>query len=101
MDEQIKDIARRYNEIEGQLDRLVHYSQTLANERGDGDKVKQAWINEAGDAIKVSLDRRGTKERSLTEYYFSNNGLMFVRERTEEKRPDGTVHVSEARKYLE
>jgi hypothetical protein len=99
VDEQVKRLAQRYDEVEGQLDRSVRYAS-----RDDKGNSEQAWFNGADDLIKLAVESRDGVQRELTEYFaldFENdyNG-MFMLVRKETPVPDGGVQVEESRKYF-
>lgn len=101
-DEQIKKLAERYNQVEGQLDRSVHY---LRKEVSDVEtSIEQAWFDGAGDLIKVATEKSDASGRELTEYVALNfddvwDG-MFLLTRKETPLPDGGVQVDESRQYF-
>ncbi len=107
VDDQVKKLAELYNQIEGQLNRSVHYLKK--EESGGATTVEQAWLNGAGDPIKVSVERTDSSGRELTEYFardlidpfagFNYEGT-FVLNRKETKSPDGGTQVDESRKYF-
>jgi len=65
-DEQVKSLAQRYTQVEAQLDRSVHYVQKT--ESNSATTTEQAWIDGAGDLIKVAVERTDSSGRELTEY---------------------------------
>ncbi len=99
VDEQVKRLAQRYNEVETQLDRSVRYASR--NDNGDSE---QAWFNGSDDLIKVAVESHNGAERQLTEYFaldFENDyDGMFMLMRKETPAPDGGVQVEESRKYF-
>jgi hypothetical protein len=103
VDEQVKYLAQRYNQIEAQLDRSIHYTLTT-NEAGVT-RLEQAWLNGANDPIKMSIDQTGPSGRELTEYFADDlqhpyiTGT-FVLHRKETLRPDGATDVEETRQYF-
>ena len=102
VDDQVKSMAQRYTQIEAQLDRSVHYLKKEG--AGSEATIEQAWLNGAGDLIKVATEHSDGSGRELTEYFardFDNpdNG-MFVLTRKESPLPDGGVQVDESRKYF-
>jgi len=101
-DNQVKRLAQRYNEIEAQLNRSVHYLKKT--DAGGGTTTEQAWVNGAGDLIKVSAEHSDASGRELTEYIaldFDNDyDGMFVLTRKETPSPDGGTQVDESRKYF-
>src|SRR6476620_627309 len=66
-DDQVKDLMRRYEEVEGQLDRSVRYAGKT--ESDGATTIEQAWYNGAGDLIKVATERADSSGRELTEYF--------------------------------
>jgi hypothetical protein len=102
VEDQVKKLAERYNQIEAQLNRSAHY---LSKEDSDGaTTIEQAWINGAGDPIKVSDEHSDASARELTEYIaldFDNDYEgMFVLRRKETPLPDGGTQLDESRKYF-
>ena len=98
-DPRVQSIARRYNNIEGQLDRSVHYSRLTENKSGFRELL-QAWFSEAGDLLKVSEEEGdGQGKRKLSEVFFEENPV-FVLLRTEKRLPNGGTHVDESREYF-
>jgi hypothetical protein len=99
VDEQVKKLAQRYNEVESQLDRSVRYASR--NDNGDSE---QAWFNGSDDLIKLAVESHNGAERQLTEYFaldFENDyDGMFMLIRKEAPAPDGGVQVEESRKYF-
>ncbi len=102
VEEQVKDLAERYKQVEDQLGRSVHYVRKT--ESDGATTIEQAWSNGAGDLIKVAAERIGSSGRELTEYFaldFENDyDGMFMLVRKERPAPDGGVQVEESRKYL-
>jgi hypothetical protein len=100
-DEQVKDLAQRYAQVESQLSRSVHY---VKKENSDGGTtIEQAWFNGAGDLIKVAVERTNSSGRELTEYFspdFEQYGPIFVLRRKETAQPDGATQVDESRRYF-
>ena len=106
-DDQVKKLAEMYNQIEAQLNRCVHYLKK--EESGGITTVEQAWLNGAGDPIKVAVERIDSSGRELTEYLardlndpyagFNYEGA-FLLNRKETKLPDGGTQVDESRKYF-
>jgi hypothetical protein len=102
VEDQIKRLAERYNQIEAQLNRSVRY---LTKTNSDGvTTTEQAWINGAGDPIKVAIERVDASGRELTEYFADDltdpyEG-MFLLTRKETPLPDGGTQVDESRKYF-
>jgi len=99
VDAQVKVVAERYNEIEGQLGRSVHYVKVINDKSNNVIETRQAWLNEAGDPLKVSLEEKGKQNRKLTEI-FLNGSVIFVLDRSENTMPGGSIHVNESRKYF-
>src|SRR6266700_1210058 len=104
VDEQVKMLAERYRQVEGQLARSVHY--VSKSESGGATTVEHGWFNGAGDAIKVAVERTGLSGRELTEYFpldldsdFGWAGL-FMLSRKETALQDGGTQVDESRKYF-
>ncbi len=101
-DKQVKDLIRRYEQVEAQLDRSVHYLKKEVT--GDETTITQAWFNGAGDLIKVATEHISPAGRELTEYFendFENNEEpMFMLVREETRLPDGGTHVDESRRYF-
>jgi hypothetical protein len=91
-------LGERYNQIEAQLNRFVHY---LKKTESDGaTTTEQAWLNGAGDLIKASAEHSDASARELTEYVkldFDNDyDGMFVLARKETPLPDGGTRVDES-----
>jgi hypothetical protein len=88
VDDQVKILMRRYEQVEGQLDRSVRYSKKEVS--GDGTTMEQAWFSGAGDPIKVATERTAPGRRELTEYFALDFDLvhdgMFVRNLTARPR---------------
>jgi hypothetical protein len=103
VDDQVKSLAQRYTQVEAQLDRSVHY---VKKENSDGaTTVEQAWLNGAGDPIKVAVERADSSGRELTQYFepdfFENADVgMFMLTRKETPLPGGGTQVDESRKYF-
>ncbi len=98
-EEQVKNLAQRYTQIEAQLDRSVHYIGKT--ESSGTTTTEQAWFNGAGDLIKVSVERTEPLGRELTEYsgdFFHRE--MFMLTRKEVRLPDGGTQVDESRDYF-
>jgi hypothetical protein len=99
VDEQVKSLAQRYEQVEAQLGRSVHY---IRKTESDGaTTVEQAWFNGAGELIKVAVDRTDSSGGELTEYFgdFFHDPL-FTLTRKETRFPDGSVQIDESRKYF-
>jgi hypothetical protein len=102
VEDQVKKLGERYNQVEAQLNRSVHY---LKKTDSDGaTTIEQAWFNGADDLIKVSAEHSDAAARELTEYIaldFDNDyDGMFMLVRKEKPAPDGGVQVEESRKYF-
>ena len=65
-DNQVKLLMRRYEQVEDQLARSVHYVRKT--ESDGGTTIEQAWFNGAHDLIKVAVERTGSSGRELTDY---------------------------------
>lgn len=106
-DDQVKRLAELYNQIEGQLNRSIHYLKK--EELAGATTIEQAWINGAADPIKISVEHVDAKGRELKEYFardladpfagFAYEG-MFLLTRKETPLPDGGTQVEESRKYF-
>src|SRR6266516_3880291 len=101
VDEQVKYLAQRYNEIEAQLDRSIHYTRTTTE--AGVTRLEQAWLNGANDPIKMAIDETGPSGRELTEYFVDpqdpSTGTV-VLHRKETPQPDGATDVQETRQYF-
>ena len=99
VDEQVKRLAQRYDQVEGQLDRSVRYASR--NDNGDSE---QAWFNASDDLIKLAVESHNGAKQELTEYFalnFDNDyDGMFMLVRKETPAADGGVQVEESRKYF-
>lgn len=99
VEEQVKRLAQRYDQVEAQLDRSVRYASR--NDKGDSE---QAWFNGSGDLIKVRVESHKGAERQLTEYFAldfdSDYDGTFMVVRKETPSPDGSMQVEESRKYF-
>src|SRR6266403_2604654 len=99
VDEQVKRLGQRYNEVEAQLARSIRYASR--DDKGDSE---QAWFNGSDDLIKLAVESHNGNERELTEYFaldFENDyDGMFMLVRKEKPAPDGGVQVEESRKYF-
>jgi hypothetical protein len=98
-DEQVKRLTQRYDQIEAQLDRSVHYLQKT--EANGATTIEQAWIDGTGDLIKAAVERTDPSGRELTEYsgdFFHRE--MFLLTRKELRLPDGGTQVDESRDYF-
>lgn len=97
----VKAISRRYNQIEAQLVRSIHYKETSAD---DGDtETHELWTTAAGETIKVATDRTGPKGRLLREYFLNADEAqipVFVLTRREAPLPDGGTQVDERRQFF-
>ena len=101
VDEQVKELAERYKQVEDQLDRSVHYMRKT--ESSGETTIEQAWYNGVNNLIKVAVDRTGPSGRELREFFgdFDDyNGNKFVLVRKETPLPDGGTQVDESRKYF-
>ncbi|MBV9127344.1 MAG: hypothetical protein JO117_04585 [Verrucomicrobia bacterium] len=104
IDAQIKALGQRYNQVEAQLARSVHYLKKET--AGDGaTTTEQAWFNGAGDLLKVVTERSDAAgRRELTEsvarYYDNAYNGLFVVHRKVTPLPDGGTQVDEERKYF-
>ena len=99
VDEQVKRLTQRYDQIEAQLDRSVHYLQKT--EANGATTIEQAWFDVAGDLIKVAVERTDPSGRELMEYsgdFFHRE--MFMLTRKESRLPDGGTQVDESRDYF-
>lgn len=99
-DPEIKDLMRRYTEVEGQLDRAIHY---LKSETVDGvTTTRQAWVNGANDLIKVAVETTSPSGRELTEYVADDfdSYTMFVLTRKETPATGGDTQIDESRRYF-
>ena len=100
IDDDVKVLMRRYEQVEDQLPRSVHYSKKETS--GNETTVSQAWFNGAGDLIKVATETTSPGHRELTEYFstkFDGYEPIFLLSRKEATQPDGTTQVDEARQY--
>jgi len=99
-DKEIKGLMRRYTEVEGQLDRSIHY---LKSESVEGlTTIRQAWLNGANDLIKVAVERSGPDGRELTEYVAEDfdSYTTFVLTRKETPVTGGDTQIEESRRYF-
>jgi hypothetical protein len=99
-DKDIKDLMRRYTEVEAQLNRSIHY---LKSETADGvTTIQQAWLNGANDLIKVAVERSGPAGRELTEYVAEDfdSYTTFILTRKEAPAADGQTQIDESRRYF-
>ena len=100
-DNQVKLLMRRYEQVEDQLARSVHYVRKT--ESDGGTTIEQAWFNGAHDLIKVAVERTGSSGRELTDYvapHFFGDEPMFILVRKETPLPDGGTQVDESRQYF-
>ncbi len=99
--DQVKAIARRFDQVEEQLPRSVRYAKT--EQTADGTVVTQAWFNGAGDRLKVATERTSPQGRELTETVAIDKELtddgVFVLTRKEMPASDGGTQVEETRRY--
>src|SRR5437773_10527515 len=65
VEEQVKYLAQRYNEIEAQLDRSIHYTRTTTE--AGGTRLEQARLNRAIDPMKSAIADTGPAGRQRTE----------------------------------
>ncbi|MGE5213211.1 MAG: hypothetical protein ACM3NN_05900 [Nitrospirota bacterium] len=102
VDDQVKKLGEHYNQIEAQLNRSIHYLKKT--DSNGATTIEQAWVNGAGDLIKISAEHSEASARELTEYIaldFDNDyDGMFVLTRKETPLPDGGTRVDESRKYF-
>lgn len=105
IDPQIKAIGQRYNQVEAQLARSLHYSKKET--AGDGaTTTEQAWFNGAGDLLKVATERGDAAGGcELTEWVALNfenpQAGLFVLNRKETPLPEGGgTRIEESRKYF-
>ena len=99
-EEEIKHLIQRYGQVEGQLDRSIHYSKS---ETVDGvTTIQQAWLNGASDLMKVAVERTGPTGRELTEYVAEDFDAetMFVLTRKETPVNEGDTQIDESRRYF-
>ncbi len=103
-DAQVKALGQRYNQVEAQLARSLHYQKKET--AGDGaTTTEQAWFNGGGDLLKVATERSDAAGgRELTEWIalsFDNPQLgLFVLNRKESPLPEGGgTGIEESRKY--
>ena len=99
---QVKALGARYNQVEEQLARSVHYTQTHGE--GEATITKHAWLDGADDPIKFAVERTEGAARELREYLALDsdepyNGLFIV-DRKESPLPDGGTEVTETRRYF-
>src|SRR4030095_9552986 len=103
VEEQVKDLAERYKQVEDQLGRSVHYVRKT--ESNGETTIEQAWYNGAHNLIKAAVDRTGPSGRELTEFFerdFDNyKEPTFILVRKEMPLPDGGTQVDESRKYFD
>src|SRR5437879_2957940 len=89
-EDQVKTLMRRYEHVEEQLPRSVHYSKKETS--GDETTTNQAWFNGAGDLIKVATEKTASGRRELTEYFAATKieewQPMFILTRKETTQPD-------------
>jgi hypothetical protein len=102
VDEQVKRLAQRYDAIEAQLERSVHYTRTT--NVGGVTRVEQAWLNGADDLVKISIDETNASRRDLIEYVGADlneaeSGMFFLH-RKETRQADGSTDVDETRQYF-
>ena len=101
VEEQVKELAEQYKQVEAQLGRSIHYMRKT--ESNGETTIEQAWYNGANNLIKVAVDRTGPSGRELREFFgdFEDyNPSNFVLVRKETPLPDGGTQVEESRKYF-
>src|SRR5258707_10123739 len=101
VEEQVKELAEQYKQVEAQLGRSIHYMRKT--ESNGETTIEQAWYNGANNLIKVAVDRTGPSGRELREFFgdFDDyNANKFVLVRKETPLPDGGAQVDESRKYF-
>src|SRR4051812_40156625 len=102
INDQVKALGRRYEQVEEQLPRSVMYSKT--DEAAGEKSVTRAWFNGVGDLLKFSVERSGPAGRELTESIALGGEVswdgMFLLNRKEIPSPDGGTQVEEARRYF-
>lgn len=99
-EEEIKHLIQRYGQVEAQLDRSIHYSES---ETADGvTTIRQAWLNGANDLMKVSVERTGPDGRELTEYVAEefDSETTFVLTRKETPLTGSETQIEESRRYF-
>lgn len=100
-DDLVKVMARRFADVEGQLDRSVHYQKKTAS--GSDTKTEQAWFNGSGELIKIAVEQAGPQSRDLEEYFpdefHTGDRAMFMFTRKERPTPDGGTQIDEVRSY--
>ena len=85
--DQVKAIAKRYDQVEEQPPRSVRYAKRDETDNGTV-MMTQAWFNGAGDLLKVATDRTSPEGRELTKFtpadpYLDRDGLfVFTRKET-------------------
>ena len=102
VDVEVKDLNRRIEQVDAQLDRSTHYLKKESS--GDETTIEQAWFNGAGDLIKVSTEHTAAGSRELSEYFqtkFAAYEPMFILSRKETTQPDGSIQIEEARQYFD
>ena len=102
VEDQVRKLGERYNQIEAQLNRSIQYLKKT--DSNGSTTIEQAWVNGTGDLIKVSVEHSDASGRELTEYValdFDNDyDGMFMLARKETPLPDGATRVDESRKYF-
>jgi hypothetical protein len=102
IEDQVKRLVRRYDEVEAQLDRSLRYVKKEVS--GGEITIEQAWFNGAGDPIKVATEHTTPGGREVKEYFAPDfdhaDDAMFMLTRRETAQPDGATQVDESRKYF-
>lgn len=100
-DDTIKELMRRYAQVEEQLPRSIVYSKKET--AGDETITSTAWFNGAGDLLKVATEKTAPNIRELTEYFGTKlepYEPMFILTRKEARQPEGGTQVDETRQYF-
>ena len=100
-DDTVKELMRRYEQVEEQLPRSVVFSKKET--AGDETTTTTAWFNGAGDLLKVATEKNAPNVRDLTEYFGTQLEAyqpMFILTRKELRQSDGSTQVAEARQYF-
>lgn len=102
VEEQVQAIGQRYNQVEKQLDRAIHYIKKETS--GNATTTQQAWCNATDDPLKITTEQSENGKRELTEYvalnFESPGSGLFVLKRRETPLPDGGIEVDESRRYI-
>src|SRR5258707_60613 len=61
VEEQVKELAEQYKQVEAQLGRSIHYMRKT--ESNGETTIEQAWYNGANNLIKVAVDRSVRKSQ--------------------------------------